>query len=61
MPICESCLESVSEEFGSDDIVAITMLIQAMGEDLPDHTCDKVESNGEIDCGCPGHRSMSLV
>ena len=61
MPICESCLDSVSEEFGSNDIVAITMLIQSMGEDLPDHLCDKVESNGNIECGCPGHRAMSFV
>jgi hypothetical protein len=61
MPICDTCLESVAEEFGSDDMLSVHLLIQEMGADLPDHLCDRVESNGEIDCSCPGHRDMSLV
>ena len=55
MAICETCLESVAEEFGSDDMLSITLLIDAMGADLPDHLCDRVESNGEVECSCPGH------
>ena len=61
MAICDTCLESVAEEFDSDDMLSVTVLIQTMGEDLPDHLCDRVETNGEIDCSCPGHRSMSMV
>ena len=59
--ICDTCLESVAEEFGSDDMLSVTLLIQSMGEDLPDHLCDRVETQGEIDCGCPGHRASSPV
>lgn len=58
---CDSCLESVSEEFGSDDMVSVSTLISIMGADLPDHLCDRVETSGEIDCSCPGHRDYSLV
>jgi hypothetical protein len=61
MAICDTCLESVAEEFGSDDMLAVHLLIQEMGADLPDHQCDRVETDGEIDCSCPGHRDMSLV
>jgi hypothetical protein len=61
MAICDTCLESVAEDFGSDDMLAVHLLIQEMGADLPDHQCDRVETDGEIDCSCPGHRDMSLV
>jgi uncharacterized Zn finger protein len=61
MAICDTCLESVAEEFGSEDMLAVQLLIQEMGADLPDHLCDRVETDGEIDCSCPGHRDMSLV
>ena len=55
MAICDTCLESVAEEFGSEDMLAVQLLIQEMGADLPDHLCDRVESNGELECSCPGH------
>jgi hypothetical protein len=61
MPICETCLDSVAEEYGSDDMTALYLLIQEMGADLADHRCDRVETNGEIECSCPGHRELSLV
>ena len=61
MAICDTFLESVAEEFDSDDMLSVQLLIQEMGADLPDHLCDRVESDGEIDCSCPGHRDMSLV
>ena len=61
MAICDTCLESVAEEFDSDDMLSVQLLIQEMGADLPDHLCDRVESDGEMDCSCPGHRDMSLV
>ena len=61
MAICDTCLENVAEEFDSNDMLAVQLLIQEMGADLPDHLCDRVETNGEIDCSCPGHRNMSLV
>ena len=61
MAICDTCLENVAEEFGSNDMLSVQLLIQEMGADLRDHLCDRVETNGEIDCSCPGHRDMSLV
>ena len=61
MAICDTCLESVAEEFDSDDMLSVQLLIQERGADLPDHLCDRVECDGEIVCSCPGHRDMSLV
>ena len=61
MAICDTCLESVAEEFASNDMLSVQLLIQEMGADLPDHLCDRVETNGELECSCPGHRDMSLV
>ena len=61
MAICDTCLESVAEEFDSNDMLSVQLLIQEMRADLPDHLCDRVETNGELECSCPGHRDMSLV
>lgn len=48
---CESCLEAVIEEGAGDDIAE--ECLELMGEDIADHLCDEVETEGEVVCGCP--------
>lgn len=54
---CESCIEAAMkelEEFGEDEVewqVANDVAI-GLGRDLPDHTCDAVETEGEVKCAC---------
>ena len=55
MTYCDSCLDSVSEEFGTDDMVSLGALLSIMGEDVPDHECDRINSGGELECACTGH------
>lgn len=52
--ICHECTESVAGEYGVDGDTA-RALLQVMGEDIEDHNCDRIETNGEIPCDCPGH------
>ncbi len=48
---CESCLEAAIEEGAGDDIAAECLAL--MGEDIADHLCDEIETDGEVICGCP--------
>ena len=53
--ICESCLDNVYEDYPEADKATATQLILMIGEELPDHLCDKEESDGDILCKCPAH------
>tara|TARA_R100001086_G_scaffold244986_1_gene175354 strand:+ start:348 stop:512 length:165 start_codon:yes stop_codon:yes gene_type:complete len=49
---CGSCVLAVEEEGGSAEY-----LTELSGMALlPDHLCDRVESNGDIDCDCRDHK-----
>jgi hypothetical protein len=53
MPVCESCLEVVAENYpGGDDVESATDFCITMGKDIEDHLCDKRESEGEVECDC---------
>jgi len=52
MPVCDSCLEVVQENYpGGDDIESATMFCIEMGLDIEDHLCDGKET-GEGGCAC---------
>ncbi len=51
---CESCLEAVIEEGAGEDIAE--ECLDLMGEDIADHLCDEIETEGEVVCGCPCKR-----
>ncbi len=48
---CESCIDAAIEEGAGDDIAAECLAL--MGEDIADHLCDEIETEGEVVCGCP--------
>lgn len=51
---CESCLEAAEEEgaAGFEEEA-----LELMGEDIADHLCDEIETDGEIVCSCPCGRA----
>ena len=49
--LCDSCLDSATEDGAPEDIAPELMLI--MGLDMPDHICDQRETPDEdIHCAC---------
>ncbi len=52
---CESCLEAVMDEGADEDIAA--ECLDLMGEDIADHLCDEIETDGEVVCRCPCKRT----
>ena len=50
--MCDSCLDAAEDEgwmgIGGD----MDDLLLGMCEDMADHLCDMVETNGEIQCKC---------
>ncbi len=51
---CDSCYDAASEEgtgygLDSDDLQE---LMGVFGDELADHLCDEIETEGEIRCGC---------
>ncbi len=52
---CESCIDAAIEEGAGDDIAAECLAL--MGEDIADHLCDEIETEGEVVCGCPCKRA----
>ena len=47
--VCDSCYMAGQEEGAGDDGDDIMSQIGWM---MPDHLCDQVETDGEIQCGC---------
>lgn len=63
-PICESCAEveldfDPSTELCAEDIEAV---LRDYGNEVEDHLCDEIESDGDIRCGCEckGKRKAEL-
>ena len=56
-PICESCAEV--ELDCAEDIEAV---LRDYGNEVEDHLCDEIESDGDIRCGCEckGKRKAEL-
>ncbi|KKM88669.1 hypothetical protein LCGC14_1256400 [marine sediment metagenome] len=52
---CESCVEAVIDD-GADEDIAEEAL-DLMGEDIADHLCDEIETQGEVECSCPCKRA----
>ena len=53
MPVCDSCLEVVEQNYpGGDDIETAVEFCIVMGKDIEDHLCDKRETDGEVECNC---------
>ena len=49
---CDSCIDAgESEAFGIDG----SLILSTMSELLPDHLCDAIETDGEIECDCNSH------
>ena len=49
---CDSCIDCASAEaFGIDS----SLILASMAELLPDHCCDAIETDGEIECACNSH------
>ena len=45
--VCDSCYMAGQEEGAGDDDIMVQI-----GWMMPDHLCDPVETDGEIQCGC---------
>ena len=50
MAICESCIEAATEE-GAGGFEEEALML--MGDDIADHLCDEIETDGEVRCSCP--------
>lgn len=55
--VCDSCL-NVAYDNGFKTYVEQADVMKDMGDDLEDHLCDQVETEGEIECEC-GCRSYN--
>ena len=52
--ICDSCHDSITEEFQGDDefyTEDITLFAASMGADIPDHYCEKTDDPA-VNCRC---------
>ena len=55
MKLCERCLEAAEEE-GAEGFEEEAL--ELMGEDIADHICDEIETDGELQCSCPCARAQ---
>lgn len=49
--VCDSCLDCAYDE-GAHNGELQAALCRTVGEILPDHLCDEIETDGEIRCAC---------
>lgn len=54
MSYCDSCVDAATED-GAGGIEEEALAL--MGEDMADHLCDEIETDGEIRCACPCKRA----
>jgi hypothetical protein len=57
--VCDLCVEAIEEDsagFGLSRREIVQIAIEH-GYMLPDHRCDRIESNGEIPCECTAHEN----
>lgn len=50
MVVCDSCRQAFADEGADEDILYAAL---EMGADIPDHICDKTETDGDVQCDCP--------
>ena len=57
-PVCESCLDAADEtEFSGATAFMLDedekiLIMREFGNEVADHLCDEIESDGDIRCGC---------
>ena len=49
--VCDSCLTAAYDE-GAEDGEVQAALCRTVGVLMADHTCDEIETDGEIRCAC---------
>lgn len=52
--MCDSCVDAARED-GAEGIEEEALAI--MGDEIGDHDCDEIETDGEIRCACPCNRA----
>lgn len=52
--VCDRCLQSAAEESGGQP-ADCTLACTASGDDLADHVCEEIESEGVTKCACACH------
>ena len=50
VPKCDLCLDAAQDEGASGFEEEALDLI---GEDIADHLCEEIETQGEVECSCP--------
>ena len=57
--ICDSCQNAAYDETGGpgEETELYVEICLLLGADIPDHLCDETESDGNVRCDCPCHRT----
>ena len=53
-PKCDLCLDAAQDEGASG---FEEEALDLMGEDIADHLCEEIETQGEVECSCPCKRA----
>lgn len=54
-PVCDSCSMAFADEGADEEMLEVTAVLE-LGADIPDHCCDRTETDGEVECDCPCSR-----